>query len=160
MSKKYDEYLAKVREGQLVNKVVPMIPETDLELDKEIRDRVLISYVTEYTRSNGYLPTYEETISMVDGKDNPGARQEYKKFMRELRTLVAKGIDPQKALEGIPTVSEEVKTEFRDRQIIQYIGEHIRFGDPTYGEIVAYIDGNDDEIKYEEEKKHSQVGGR
>lgn len=73
MSKKYDEYVKKVAADLNLlypykDKVVPMIPERDPELDREIRDRAIISAVT-IALKNGKELSYGEIRLLVD--DDP-----------------------------------------------------------------------------------------
>ena len=71
MSRKYDEYKEKTKAdwNNFFNKeYVPMIPERDPELERELRDRAIISAVT-IALKNGKELSYGEIRLLVD--DDP-----------------------------------------------------------------------------------------
>ena len=71
MSKKYDEYVkySEASWNNFFNKeFVPMVPERDLELEREIRDRAIIETVT-IALKNGKELSYGEIRLLVD--DDP-----------------------------------------------------------------------------------------
>ena len=72
MSKKYDDYVKSTKDNLSIvyfnSEVVPMIPEKDPELDREIRDKAIISAVT-IALKNGKELSYGEIRLLVD--DDP-----------------------------------------------------------------------------------------
>jgi hypothetical protein len=71
MSKKYDKYLELVKEDSTsifpgyLKEVTPMIPVKDPELDREIRDRMIINIVTTAVKSGKEL-SYGDIRILVD----------------------------------------------------------------------------------------------
>ena len=64
MSKRYDEYINKVTNkmnNNFLTEVIPMVPDVDQKLEREIRDRAIIELVKNYRQpemADAILPIY------------------------------------------------------------------------------------------------------
>ena len=77
MSKRYDEYINKVTNkmnNNFLTEVIPMVPDVDQKLEREIRDRAIIELV-KMSISKGMELTYGDICLMID--DDP-SEKEYK----------------------------------------------------------------------------------
>ena len=72
MSKKYDEYINKMKERAISSypraEVIAKFPERDPELEREIRDKEIIAYV-EYAVKNEIDFTYGDIRSIIDNDE-------------------------------------------------------------------------------------------
>ena len=78
MSKKYDDYVNELKKETVkaysfADKTYPMFPEKDKELDREIRDRAIISLVTASVK-NGEELSYGDILLLID---NDSSEKEY-----------------------------------------------------------------------------------
>ena len=78
MSKKYDDYVNELKKETVkaypfADKTYPMFPEKDKELDREIRDRSIISLVTASVK-NGEELSYGDILLLID---NDSSEKEY-----------------------------------------------------------------------------------
>ena len=82
MSKKYDEYLKEcddyTNNVYPKNRIIPMIPAMDEELQREIRDRAIIDLVFAAAKS-GYALTYGDVRRIVDHDISEKEYEESKK---------------------------------------------------------------------------------
>ena len=75
MSKRYDEYVNKVSNktnNSFSTEVIPMIPNIDSKLEREIRDRAIIELV-KMSISKGIELTYGDICLMID--DDPSEKE-------------------------------------------------------------------------------------
>ena len=83
MSKRYDEYINKVTNkmnNNFLTEVIPMVPDVDQKLEREIRDRAIIELV-KMSISKGMELTYGDICLMID--DDP-SEKEYENIKNEL----------------------------------------------------------------------------
>ena len=83
MSKRYDEYINKVTNkmnNNFLTEVIPMVPDVDQKLEREIRDRAIIELV-KMSISKGMKLTYGDICLMID--DDP-SEKEYENIKNEL----------------------------------------------------------------------------
>lgn len=83
MSKRYDEYINKVTNkmnNNFLTEVIPMVPDVDQKLEREIRDRAIIELVKK-SISKGMELTYGDICLMID--DDP-SEKEYENIKNEL----------------------------------------------------------------------------
>ena len=83
MSKRYDEYVNKFSNKMNNNfstEVIPMIPNIDSKLEKEIRDRAIIELV-KMSISKGMELTYGDICLMID---NDPSEKEYENMKTEI----------------------------------------------------------------------------
>ena len=83
MSKRYDEYINKVTNkmnNNFLTEVIPMVPDVDQKLEREIRDRAIIELV-KMSISKGIELTYGDICLMID--DDP-SEKEYENIKNEL----------------------------------------------------------------------------
>ena len=83
MSKRYDEYINKVTNkmnNNFLTEVIPMVPDVDRKLEREIRDRAIIELV-KMSISKGMELTYGDICLMID--DDP-SEKEYENIKNEL----------------------------------------------------------------------------
>lgn len=83
MSKRYDEYINKVTNkmnNNFLAEVIPMVPDVDQKLEREIRDRSIIELV-KMSISKGMELTYGDICLMID--DDP-SEKEYENIKNEL----------------------------------------------------------------------------
>lgn len=79
MSKRYDEYVNKMN-NNFSTKVIPMIPNIDSKLEREIRDRAIIELV-KMSISKGMELTYGDICLMID---NDPSEKEYENMKTEI----------------------------------------------------------------------------
>lgn len=83
MSKRYDEYVNKVSNktnNNFSTEVIPMIPNIDSKLEREIRDRAIIELV-KMSISKGMELTYGDICLMID---NDPSEKEYENMKTEI----------------------------------------------------------------------------
>ena len=83
MSKKYDEYINKdlnKMNNNYPTEIMPMIPEIDSKLEREIRDRAIIALV-EMSISEGMDLTYGDICLIID---NDPSEKEYENMKTEI----------------------------------------------------------------------------
>lgn len=83
ISKRYDEYINKVTNkmnNNFLTEVIPMVPDVDQKLEREIRDRAIIELV-KMSISKGMELTYGDICLMID--DDP-SEKEYENIKNEL----------------------------------------------------------------------------
>lgn len=79
MSKRYDEYVNKMN-NNFSTEVIPMIPNIDSKLEREIRDRAIIALV-KTSISKGMELTYGDICLMID---NDPSEKEYENMKTEI----------------------------------------------------------------------------
>lgn len=79
MSKRYDEYVNKMN-NNFSTEVIPMIPNIDSKLEREIRDRAIIALV-KMSISKGMELTYGDICLMID---NDPSEKEYENMKTEI----------------------------------------------------------------------------
>ena len=79
MSKRYDEYVNKMN-NNFSTEVIPMIPNIDSKLEREIRDRAIIELV-KMSISKGMELTYGDICLMID---NDPSEKEYENMKTEI----------------------------------------------------------------------------
>lgn len=86
MSKKYDEYINKFSNRMHNNyqpaEVIPMFPDVDSKLERELRDRAIIELV-KMSISKGMELTYGDICLMIDSDPS---EKEYENMKSELTT--------------------------------------------------------------------------
>ena len=83
MSKKYDEYINKdlnKMNNNYTTEIMPMIPEIDSKLEREIRDRAIIALV-KMSISEGMDLTYGDICLIID---NDPSEKEYENMKTEI----------------------------------------------------------------------------
>lgn len=79
MSKRYDEYVNKMN-NNFSTEVIPMIPNIDSKLEREIRDRAIIELI-KMSISKGMELTYGDICLMID---NDPSEKEYENMKTEI----------------------------------------------------------------------------
>lgn len=79
MSKRYDEYVNKMN-NNFSTEVIPMIPNIDSKLEREIRDRAIIALV-KMSISKGMELTYGDICLTID---NDPSEKEYENMKTEI----------------------------------------------------------------------------
>ena len=84
MSKRYDEYVNIVSNkmnNNISTEVIPMIPNIDSKLEREIRDRAIIELV-KMSISKGMELTYGDICLMIDNDPSEKNRDTVKTFLK------------------------------------------------------------------------------
>ena len=115
MSKRYDEYINKVTNkmnNNFLTEVIPMVPDVDQKLEREIRDRAIIELV-KMSISKGMELTYGDICLMID--DDP-SEKEYENIKNEL-ILIKKFIFCKKSLDKLIKICYNANNS--DEQLFQ-----------------------------------------